>query len=289
MTSARTLPRRGGGVVPRLRRPPRTDSRLRTLVASYRVLPLLIVRDLKVRYAGSLLGYLWTILDPLLMALIYFFVFTKIFHRDAGPASRPYIVFLVSGLLLWNWAYAVIFDATKSLTAEAKMVRSTSVPREIWVIRTVGSKFVEFLLSLPVLALFVVVYSGRVSVSPDVAFAPLALLIQFTFLTGAALIIAPLTVLFRDVERMVRILLRMLFYFSPVLYGVQNVSTDPHVRTLFGLNPLSGPIDLFRASLFPRHFGGWHTVAVSGTVSVVFLLVGMWTFRRLEGIVLKEI
>lgn len=289
MTSAPPVPQPRRGIALPLRRAGRPSSRLRAVASSYRVLPLLIVRDLKVRYVGSVLGYLWTVLDPLLMALIYFFVFTKIFQRDAGPDSRPYIVFLVSGLLLWNWAYAVLFDASKSLTAEAKMVRSTNVPREIWVIRTVGSKFAEFVFSLPVLAFFVLIYSGRVGVSRNILFVPLALLMQFTFLTGAALVIAPLAVLFRDVERLVRILLRMLFYFSPVLYGVQNVSGHPHLRALFGLNPLAGPIDLFRTTLFPRQFGGWHTVAVSGCVSVVFLLVGIVTFRRLEGIVLKEI
>ena len=119
-----------------------------------RAIKLLVTRDLKVRYASSTLGYLWSVLEPLLLAGIYWFIFTQIFTRTVGV--EPYIVFLLAGLLPWTWFNGAVTDAARALHTEAKLVRSTNVPREVWVVRVVLSKGVEFLLSLPVLFLFAV-------------------------------------------------------------------------------------------------------------------------------------
>ena len=92
-----------------------------------RSLWLLTTRDLRVRYSTSFLGYFWSILDPLVMAAIYWFVFTQVFHRGVG--HEPYIVFLLSGLLPWMWFTGSVSDATVAFTREAKLVRSTTIPR----------------------------------------------------------------------------------------------------------------------------------------------------------------
>jgi ABC-2 type transport system permease protein len=113
---------------------------------------LLTARDLKVRYSTSALGYLWSILDPLLMSLIYWFVFTQVFQRPAG--TGPYIVFLLSALLPWMWFNSAVGDSTRAFINASKLVRSTSLPRTVWVNRIVLAKGVEFLLALPVLAVF---------------------------------------------------------------------------------------------------------------------------------------
>ena len=102
-------------------------ARARTILRTRRVLWLLVSRDLKVRYAGSLLGYLWTVLDPLLVAGVYWFVFTKVFSRAGLAPGVPYIVFLLAALLPWNWASGVLTEATRALTRESKLVRSTAM------------------------------------------------------------------------------------------------------------------------------------------------------------------
>ncbi|MGO1255316.1 ABC transporter permease, partial [Microbacterium gubbeenense] len=112
---------------------------------------LLSSRDLRVRYATSWLGYLWSVLDPLVMSAIYWFVFTQIFQRDVG--ADPYIVFLICALLPWVWFNSSVSDFTKAFNKDAKLVRSTAIPRSIWVGRIIVSKGVEFLCSLPVLVL----------------------------------------------------------------------------------------------------------------------------------------
>jgi ABC-2 type transport system permease protein len=262
-------------------------TRVRSLVERREILRLLIGRDLKVKYAKSVLGYFWSVLDPLLMAGVYWFVFSVIFTRGVG--DEPYILFLVLGMLPWNWAQGVIHDSSRALTRDAKLVRSSNLNREVWVLRVVGSKAMEFLLSVPVILLFVVLY--RKAPSLELLAFPLAVLIQSTFLVGVGLILAPVTVLFNDVQRLVRIVTRILFYLSPVIYGVRDVyeRAPEWVHPLYVLNPLAGIFDLYRASFFPDHFVGWTEVAVAAAVSVGFLLLGMFTFSRLEGRVLKEI
>ena len=196
-------------------------TRLGTLWQSRRILQLLISRDLKVKYASSVLGYVWTILDPLMMAFVYWFVFTQLMDRRIG--EDPYIVFLLSAMLPWQWTNGVVRGSMRALSKDAKLVRSTSLPREIWVLRTVGSKFVEFLFALPVLAVFAV-FTGA-HLHWQVVFFPVAAAIQMVLLTGAGLAVAPLATLYGDVQRLMRIFLRLLFYFSPILYGVNDIAT----------------------------------------------------------------
>jgi len=268
--------------VPPGRARPRPLGRASAIWRRRRAVRLLVGRDLKVRYASSALGYLWSVLEPLLMAGVYWFVFTRVFSRSVG--EDPYIVFLLAGLLPWTWFNATVGDTAKALHNEAKLVRSTNVPREIWVLRVVASKGVEFLLSLPVLFLFALLTGAPVHW--QIVFLVPATLLLATLLLGIGLLLAPLVVLVRDLERIVRIALRLGFYASPVVFAVPDVPAP--WDDLFAVNPLSGIIELFRAGFFPGHVDGAH-VGLSTLVSVVVLLLGWGVFARLERTVLKEI
>jgi ABC-type polysaccharide/polyol phosphate export permease len=257
-------------------------SRASGLWQSRRVFSLLVVRDLKVRYAGSTLGWLWSVLDPLLMAVVYWFVFTTIFERTVG--SEPYIVFLLAALLPWTWFNGAVTDTARALRVDEKLVRSTSVRREIWVLRLVASKGVEFLLSLPVLAVFAVAFGAELHW--QAVYAPLGLVLQAVLLAGLGLLLSPLIVLVRDLERVVRIALRLWFYVTPVIYGA--VDIPEQYRTVFALNPLTGIFSLYRAAFFPEQLD-WSHVASATVVSVAVLVIGWMVFARLERTVLKEI
>ena len=129
----------------------------RGIIARRQVLDTLVRRDLRVRYAGSPIGYLWTILDPLAMALIYFVVFTFIFKaRSVG--YQPYVLFIVIGVLAWQWFSQCATETSRALLSESRLVRSTNLPRELWVVRIVVAKGIEFLLSLPVMAGFAIFF-----------------------------------------------------------------------------------------------------------------------------------
>jgi ABC-2 type transport system permease protein len=239
------------------------------------------------------LGYVWTVLEPLMMAIVYWAVFTKLMQRTIG--EDPYIVFLLSAMLPWQWANGVLRSSMRALSKDAKLVRSTSLPREIWVLRTVGAKFAEFVFALPVLIAFGVALGA--DISWRVVFVPLAVLIQAVLLTGAGLILAPLATLYGDVQKLMRIVMRLLFYFSPILYGLHDVQQKfkasiggVSVADVYAfINPFVGIFDLYRASYFPDQWAGWWAVAFSAVVAVITLAVGILVFRRFEGLVLKEI
>ena len=288
--------------------------RLRRIWDYRRILQLLVGRDLKVRYAGSALGYLWSVLDPLLMSLVYWFIFTQIFQRKVG--FEPYIIFLVAGQLPWYWISGGITAVSKSLRSEAQMVRSTNVPRELWVLRSVLSKGIEYVFSLPVLIVFCLAYLKAPRI--EALFMPVAMLMVVLLLTGIGLILAPLTVLVRDVERVIPIATRILFYTTPILYSFTKIPKHLHIIESF--NPVAGIVVAFRGALFdqelyPRHkvkvrdsFGNvvrdssghavtkvvheasnWPLVLHAAIGCVLIFLIGMYVFTRLERPVLKEI
>ncbi|HEY9498411.1 MAG TPA: ABC transporter permease [Terrimesophilobacter sp.] len=244
---------------------------------------LLTLRDLRVRYSTSALGYFWSILDPLVMAGIYWFVFTRVFDRTVG--EQPYIVFLLAALLPWMWFNGAVGDCTRAFLREAKLIRSTKIPRTIWVNRLVLSKGIEFLASIPVLALFAILFGAQLQW--QVVFFPLAIVIQFVLTIGVGLIVAPLVVFFRDLERAAKLVLRFLFYASPVIYGLPDLA-KLGLDTLAAFNPLAGIFALYRGAFFPDQLD-WFAVIVSAGMSILILAVGMLVFRRTERSVLKEI
>lgn len=243
---------------------------------------LLTVRDLRVRYSTSALGYLWSILDPLVMAGIYWFVFTQVFQRSAGLS--PYIVFLLAALLPWMWFNGAISDCTRAFLREAKLIRSTRVPRTVWVTRLVASKGIEFVLSLPVLAVFAIIFGA--SLHWQVVYFIPAMLLQVVLTTGIGLIVAPLVVFFRDLERAVKLILRFLFYASPIVYSIENLPAGFDFWMSF--NPLAGIFSLYRSAFFPEELH-MQAIVTGAIMSVIILVLGVLVFRRAERSVLKEI
>ena len=265
---------------PDVLRPPRSA------LSRYRqALWLLTVRDLKVRYSTSALGYLWSILDPLVMAGIYWFVFTQVFGRGGRIGEEPYIVFLLCALLPWMWFNGAVSDATRAYLREAKLIRSTKIPRTIWVARLVLSKGIEFVASIPVLAVFAIA-TGTVLHWQAIYFV-LGILMQAVLTLGVGLIVAPLVVFFRDLERATKLALRFLFYASPIIYGITDLK-PLGLDVIAAFNPLAGIFSLYRAAFFPAQLE-WFAVGIGAAMSVAILAVGMLVFKRTERAVLKEI
>ena len=260
--------------------------RARALWETRRILWLLIVRDLKVRYAGSVLGYLWTILDPLMMTGVYWFIFSVVFTgRRIG--EDPYVLFIVMGLLSWQWFSSTVTGcsdgagrggpagalhpaAARDLGAQGG--RRPRAPSSCSPCRSSCCSWRSTTAPRPGTSLLV----------------PVAIVLQAILLTGIGLALAPATVLVRDLSRVVRIALRVLFYLSPVIYSVRRLEIGP-LRQLFKLNPMTGILDIFRSTAFPKEFLGWHSIAISAVLSLLALFAGAAVFRRLERPVLKEI
>ena len=265
--------------------------RERTQAQRYRhSLWLLTKRDLQVRYTTSALGYVWSILDPLLMSAIYYFVFVILFNRGT-LTEDPYIVFLMSALLPWTWFNGSINDMAKAFIREAKLIRSTSIPRTIWVMRIMLSKGIEFLLSLPVLAIFVVITQFTPTpahIHWHIVYWPLAILLEGVLIIGLGLIIAPIVVFFRDLERAIKLVLRLLFYATPIVYGIGKFDQHSTIKHVLDFNPLTGIMSIYRSAFFPNELD-WPAVIIAAVEAVIILVVGILMFRRNVRAVLKEL
>ena len=245
---------------------------------------LLSSRDLKVKYATNWLGYLWSILEPLAMGLIYWFVFTQIFPRGIG--EDPYIIYLMAGLLPWTWFTHAVNDGTAALTKDKKLVRSTGIPNTIWVCRVAMTTGISFLLSLPMLLAFLLVYHGEVTLTWGLLWFPVAMLLQLTLVLGLGLMLSVLCVLISDLSRTTSLVLRMMFYASPILYSPQRLPES--VSWVEVVNPMFGILSLYRVGFFPDL---WNTQAViaSALISFGVLALGASTFRMLIRPVLKDL
>ncbi|WP_246136569.1 ABC transporter permease [Leekyejoonella antrihumi] len=274
--------------------------RIRRMVEFRRVLVILVRRDLRVRYARSWLGYVWTLIDPLAMSLVYAFVFGVIYGVKAnGNASInartdgiDIVLFVVSGLLAWNWFNMCINETARALSAERLLVRSTNIPREMWVVRVVLSKGIEHLMSMPIYGAFILYFllRGEVHVNWELVYIIPALVIQLILCIGMGLVMAPVTAMVDDFIRVVRIVLRMGFYLTPVVYSANYLGTKlPWAMHLQQLNPLTGIIDMYRCGITSHYTPDYHAWIFSILVSLAWLFFGMWVFRKLEPAILKEI
>lgn len=271
-------------------RPTGTVSRIRALWRHRGTMRLLVQRDLTIKYQQSVLGYLWSLLEPLAMAAVYWFVFGVLYKTRVGPESDSYPLFLVSGLFAWLWVNSTITEATRSLTSQAQIIKTIRLPREVYPIGRVLARFAEYVAGLPVIALFVVIYSGHVGWS--LLYLPLALILQAAFLFGFALLVAPLNVMMRDIERIARLLQRVLFYAAPIIYPlslVDDSNLPEWVKTVYYANPLVGVFQLHHAAWYPSQFPSAMLLATSAVGCVGMLLIGWWSFKRLEPAVLKEL
>ena len=248
-----------------------------------RILRLLVARDIKVRYAGSVLGYVWSVLEPLLNAIIYYFVFIVVVKRQIG--YPPFILFLVAGQLAWFWITGSVNGAVAALKGESQMVRSSNVPREVWILRVIMSRGVIYVFSLPVVVLFAVAYLKPPTIG--ILLLPLAILLTFMITVGLGLIIAPAAVLVPDVSTIVRVVMRVLFYSTPILYSVY-FAAQRHLGPIVNWNPFSGIMILYRVTFFKQEMD-WPVVWHSIVITTVILAIGLWAFPRMERPMLKEV
>jgi ABC-2 type transport system permease protein len=252
-------------------------------LGKFGALRILIYRDLQIRYAGTWLGYLWTLLDPLAMAFIYWLVFTQIFGAK-NIGEQPYILFLLTGILSWTWFNGSVTDSARSLVVESKMVRSISIPRYLWVIKSIGSKGTEFILAFPILIIITLI--TQASVNLEIFWIIFAIILQFLLLSGIGLILAPLTVLARDTSNLLRILLRMMFYLTPIIYGISDIPERFQILSYF--NPMTGIISMYRAGFWAEP-NLITAIIFSTIISLAIFVVGVTFFKRIEKTVLKEV
>lgn len=256
------------------------------------VLRLLVQRDLTVKYQQSVLGYFWSLIEPLAMGLIYWFVFGVLYGEHVGPDHGPaYALFILSGIFPWMWFNSAIGEATSALTGQSRLITTMKVPREVFPIGRVVGRFAEYLAGLPILVVAAVIFGAPFGWY--LLCIPLAVVMQAFLLVGLSLLLASTNVLLRDVERFMRLAQRVLFYAAPIIYPLSRIQDAERMpgwsKALYEANPLVGIFQLHHAAWYPDEFPSAGLLLASMAGCLVALLLGWWVFRSLEPKVLKEL
>ena len=247
----------------------------------------LVARDLKARYRGSVLGFFWSFVNPLLLLLVYTFVFTVVMPGARGAGLEPFALFMFCGILPWAWFSSSLLEASNVLIAGGNLIKKVLFPAEVLPIVTVLAGLVHFALGLPILVAFLVYYRTPI-VATDVLWFPLIVLVQLLLTTGLALLVSALTVHFRDVRDLLQNLLTLWFFATPIIYPIEQV--PERIRPYLNLNPFTHLAVAYQDVLFrPGPFTAWPRLLAVGAMSVIVFLVGYFVFDRLRDTLAEEV
>ncbi len=260
---------------------------LRQLVRYRGLIQSLVARELKARYRGSVLGFFWSFINPLLLLLIYTFVFNTVLPGIRPAWLEPYALFMFCGILPWTWFASSLSESANVLIAGGNLIKKVLFPAEILPIVAVLANMVHFFLGLPILAAFLVYYSAPLHASEIVWF-PAVVAVQLLLTSGLALIVSALTVHFRDIKDILANLLTFWFFATPIIYPM--AQAPPLGKRFLNLNPFTHLAVSYQEILFyPGPFGHWKWLLALGAGSAGLFLAGYFLFDRLRDSFAEEV
>jgi ABC-type polysaccharide/polyol phosphate export permease len=244
-------------------------------------------RDLQAKYRGSALGVLWTIANPIMLMGVYLLVFGVVW-KTRFTTGGHYPLFLLAGLAVWTFFAAALQSSSRSMLDNANLIRKTRFPRQLVPLSVVGAHLVSFAAMLILLLIVNAIALPRARATELLAL-PLAVLVV-ALVSGLALAIASLNVLFRDVEFIVAALLVPWFFLTPILYPLSQVAQHRHVvAVIHWANPLSPAVEAIRAPLFLGTLPRWSDALYLVVASVVSLALGAFVFTRVDDQIAIEV
>lgn len=252
-----------------------------TRLFGYRALiQSLVARDLKARYRGSVLGFFWSFVNPLLLLSIYTFVFTQILEAPRGQ-HQPYALFMFCGLLPWTWFSSSLVESSTVLISGGNLIRKVLFPAEVLPVVTVFATLVHFCLGLIIVAA-AIAYVPEVTVTwTDLGWLPVVMAVQLMLTLGLALLLSVLTVHFRDLRDLVGNLLTLWFWATPIIYPTDII--PERWRPLLNLNPFTHLAIAYQEVLFvDGPYEGWPRLLLLGVAAFGVLLGGYFVFDRLR-------
>ena len=254
-------------------------SNLRSLLRYRGLIQSLVARELKARYRGSVLGFVWSFVNPLLLLSIYSFVFTTIMQNN-DPRTKPFAVFVFCGLLPWTWFQASLTEATSSLITGGNLIKKVLFPAEVLPIVSVLANMVHFALGLIILAAFMIGFRHYPSPAALPWF-PVVVAVQLIFTLGLALGLSALTVHFRDIRDLLANVLTLWFFATPIIYPYFMPAVGRFLW-LFRLNPFYHFAVSYQEILFFDQFGHARSLAGLTVLSIAVFFAGYWLFDRLR-------
>jgi lipopolysaccharide transport system permease protein len=281
----------GGGMLTRPGREIPLRSRAAELWQYRHLVRSLVVRDLKVRYRSSVLGFLWSLINPLLMMAVLSLVFGVFFPNNQVRHNH---VFILVAILPWNWFSAAVAGGMMSVVANAPLINKVYFPREILPLSLVLSELVNFLFALPVLAAIILL--AGIPLTVHVLWLPLIILIQAVFTLGIVLLLATANVYYRDTGIIMGVVLQAWFFLTPIFYDASNYDHFAGLAALglsgsrlaYILNPMASLIANYRVLLYgspqgPPTAPDLLFLGRTALTALVVLMVGYWFFHRHSG------
>jgi ABC-type polysaccharide/polyol phosphate export permease len=247
----------------------------------------LVARELKARYRGSVLGFFWSFINPLLLLLVYTFVFAYVLPGTHPKEIEPYALFLFCGILPWTWFSASLAESANVLISGGNLIKKVLFPAEVLPLVTVLSNMVHFFFGLPILGVFLIYFRAPLNV-PELLWFPVVVLVQFVLTTGLALGLSALTVHFRDIRDILSNLLTFWFFATPIIYPM--AQAPGMGRTLLNLNPFTHLAISYQEILFyPGPHGHWKWLLALAVASVAVFFAGYFLFDRLRDSFAEEV
>lgn len=235
----------------------------------------LVKRELRGRYKGSALGFLWTFLNPLLQLLVYTMVFSVIMRSGI----EKYYIFLFVALVPWMFFSASVTGGATSIQASADMVKKIYFPREVMPIAYVTSAFVNMLLTFVVVFAVLIITGFGINIQA-LLFLPVIMIVEYILALGIALLTSALTVYFRDLAYILGIVTMAWQFLTPVMYAQEMVPES--LLPIWNLNPMTPVIQAYRTILYYKEIPQLETLIHAALLGILVLVVGYIAFRKLQ-------
>ena len=273
-------------------------SNLRALFRYRGLIQTLVGRELKARYRGSVLGFFWSFANPLLLLLVYTFVFSVVLEGFRPVDIEPYALFLFCGLLPWTWFSSALTESANVLLANGNLIKKVLFPAEVLPVVAVVANMVHFLLALPILLAGLVFFATGVPGWSEVIWFPVVIAVQFVLTLALGLVLSALTVHFRDIKDLLANVLTLWFFATPILYPMSMVAgrgptiggLPPLGKVLMDLNPFAHIAISYQEILFyDGPYGHWRWLLALGVASVGLFFAGYALFDRLRDSFAEEV
>ncbi|MFZ3147624.1 MAG: ABC transporter permease [Methanothrix sp.] len=245
------------------------------------LIKILTISDLKVKYQSSVLGFAWSMLNPLLLMLVLYFVFSNVFKMT----QDHFALYLLIGIISWRFFATATTSAMSAIVSNSSLVTKIFIPREVLVLSTILSALISSLLEFLVLVPFLIVFGA--GLSPYILFFPIIHIIYFLIVYGISLILAALYVYYRDLTQIWNVLIQIGFFLSPIVYPV---STVPYKYIdYYMLNPMTCVIQMYRDVLLYHQLPHAGEIAFTFAAGLAITIIGSEIFHRLERRFAEEI
>lgn len=256
-------------------------SKAKTLLKYKDLLANLVVKDLKVRYRGAVLGYLWSLLNPILMMIIYSLIFSYIMRIE----MENYPVFLLCALLPWSFFSTSLTIASASIVDNFNLINKVYFPREIFPIAAILSNLLHLIISMFVLIVFLLFTQANLGLS--LLALPLVILAHVIFTIGLSLLLSCLTVFYRDIKYILEVAIMIWFYATPIIYPLSMVPDK--FRIYFDLNPMVWIISIYRDILFYGETPAFSVLFTVFLISFLMLFLGHYIFQKYDKLIPKSL